>query len=129
MSHWTKTKTKLNNLDFMKKALKRMGVNWTEGGQVQHSYNDDQGGRVDINIDSNIGLRKENDGTISIVGDHYYSRFRDAGKFQENMTKNYLVEEAFSKVEEQGFYVYENEEATVGDDGLIRMRARAQYVE
>lgn len=132
MSHWTKTKTKLNNMDYMRRALKRMNLSYTEGGKISRSYEDSEGGRVDINIDGNVGLRQEEDGTISIVGDHYYSAqnvAKNADQFKQDLTKNYLVSEAFAKVEEQNFYVYENEEATVGSDGLIRMRARALYSE
>lgn len=130
MSHWTKTQTKLNDREYITKALDRMGVKWQEGGTLKHSYGDARGGKVDIRLDENVGIRKEEDGTYSVVGDHYYSnQFKDARKFQQDLQKNYLVSEAFAKVEEQDFYVYENEEATVGEDGLIRMRARALYVD
>jgi len=133
MSHWTKTKTKLNNMDYMKSALKRMGITeYKEGGKISRAYDDSEGGRVDISIDGHVGLRQEEDGTISIVGDHYYSQHavvKQPEKFKSELTKNYLVSEAFAKVEEQSFYIYENEKAEVGADGLIRMRARALYSE
>jgi hypothetical protein len=82
MSHLTKLKTKLNNKEFLLKALTKMGFTYKEGENLKTKGNYNQVHEVDILIEGNgkqsynsaIGFKKETDGTYTAVGDFFALR-------------------------------------------------------
>lgn len=126
MSHFTTVKTKLNNQSVLKKALKRMGYESEEGNFTITQYGTSQ--KAELKIDDAVGLSRQEDGTYSMVGDFWHSKHSGLKKYygnNDNFVKDlstaYAVEDAFVNLEEQNFFCAENEEASIGEDGLITM--------
>jgi hypothetical protein len=126
MSHWTKVKTKLTNKDYLKKALDRMGLDFAEGSHSITQYGTTE--KAEIKLDNAVGFSEQKDGTYAMVGDFYHSHnpklrkyYGNNAQFNRDLSTAYAIEEAKSRLEEQNFFCAENEEAEVGDDGLIRM--------
>ena len=126
MSHWTKVKTKLRELDYIKKALSRMGLEFQEGNHTIKQYGTSE--KAEIKLDDAVGLSRQEDGTWAMVGDFYHSRNQGLRKYYGNnngfntdLGTNYAIEQAKGQLEEQQFFCSENEEGKVGSDGMIRM--------
>jgi hypothetical protein len=126
MSHWTKVKTKLREIEYIKKALTRMGLAYTEGNHTISQYGTKE--KAEIKLDDAVGLSRQEDGTWAMVGDFYHSHNQGLRKyygrndlFNTDLGTNYAVEQAKGQLEEQQFFCSENEEAKPGQDGLIRM--------
>jgi len=125
MSHWTKIKTKINSTEYLKKALDRMGVAYQEGDFTISQYGKSE--KAEIKVDNAIGFSRQEDGTFAMVGDFWHSsgQFRryysNNQKFTEDLQAAYAVEQTKDELEMQGFTCTANSEATVGQDGLIRM--------
>lgn len=124
MSHWTTVKTKLNNQSVIKKALKRMGFEAQEGDFTITQYGTTEAAQ--LKIDDAVGLARQKDGTYAMVGDFWHSGDRKLKgyygrneKFVKDLSTAYAVEEAFTNLEEQNFFCTDNEEAKIGEDGLI----------
>lgn len=86
MSHKTEVKTKLNNREYLLKALDKMGFNYKEGENLKTQSRYGVKEDVDILItgnskhnysDSPIGFKKDADGTYRTVGDFYMLRDRE----------------------------------------------------
>lgn len=86
MSHKTEIKTKLNNKEFLLKALDKMGFKYKEGENLTTQSRYGVKEKVDILITGNsrhnytdnpIGFKKETDGTYSPIGDFYGLRDAD----------------------------------------------------
>lgn len=82
MSHKTEIKTELNNKEYLKKALDKLGFKYTESKngevvQTQGRYGVHE--EVDIRIDGTqsknlsgaVGFKENTDGTYTAVGDFY----------------------------------------------------------
>lgn len=127
MSHWTKIKTKLTNLDLIKKALDRMGINFEEGQHTIKQYGKSE--KAELRLDAAVGLSVQEDGTYAMVGDFWHanrnsklrSYYGNSKKFTADLGTAYAIEEAKESLEVQGFFCTENSDAEVGEDGLIRM--------
>jgi len=126
MSHWTKVQTKLRDREILKKALIRMGLEFTEGQHTITQYGKSE--KAEIKLDNAVGLSIQEDGTYAMVGDFWHSRNRNLSKyygktnqFTSDLSTAYAIEEATTHLEEQQFYCSENAEAQVGEDGLITM--------
>lgn len=126
MSHFTTVKTRLSNLDVLKKALERMGLSYQDGSHTITQYGRSE--KAEVKLDDAVGLQLQKDGTYSMVGDFYHSRnsklrkyYGDNGKFAADITTAYSIEEARMTLEEQQFFCSDNEAGVVGADGLIRM--------
>lgn len=125
MSHWTKVKTKLRNEELIKKALDRMGISYVDG---EHTIRyGGQSEKAQLKLSTNVGLSCQRDGTYAMVGDFWTAPgrlgeyYHNNEKFNADLSTAYSIEESKEAMEEQGLRLIENEEAEVGDDGLIRM--------
>jgi len=126
MSHWTKIKTKLRELEYVKKALTRMGLSFQEGNHTISQYGTKE--KAEIKLDEAVGLSRQEDGTWAMVGDFYHSRNQSLRKyygrndlFNSDLGTSYAIEQATGQLEEQQFFCSENEEGKTGQDGMIRM--------
>lgn len=126
MSHWTKIKTKLRNMEMVKKALGRMGIEYQEGTFTIGRYGNKE--QAQLKLDEHVGLSQQEDGTFAMVGDFYYSKnqklrqyYNNSQKFTADLTTGYAIEEAKQELEDKQFFCTENENAEVGEDGMIRM--------
>ena len=116
----------MRELEYVKKALTRMGLTFTEGDHKITQYGTTE--KAQIKLDDAVGLSRQEDGTWAMVGDFYHSRNQNLRKyyghtegFNADLGTSYAVEQAKGQLEEQQFYCSENEEAKTGQDGLIRM--------
>ena len=126
MSHWTTVKTKLNNQTTVRKALKRMGFEAQEGNFKITQYGTTESAQ--LKLDEAVGLARQKDGTFAMIGDFWHSNnralksyYNNGEKFVQNLSTAYAVEEAFGTLEDQNFFCSENEEAEIGEDGLITL--------
>lgn len=126
MSHWTKIGTKISEMDALKKALERMGLEYSEGKHSIKQYNTTE--KAEIKLDDAVGFSRQKDGTFSMVGDFYHSRnpklrryYSNTQNFTDDLQTAYAIEESTLRMEEQQFTCTENSEGAVGEDGLIRM--------
>lgn len=126
MSHWTKVKTKLGNLDHIQKALTRMGYQYELGNFSITEYGTTE--KAEIRLDKSLGLSLQEDGTYAFVGDPYHCRTQGLSKYYRQLDKltgelstAYAIEEAKYNLEQQNFFCTENAEGKVGEDGLIHM--------
>ena len=126
MSHWTKVKTKLSNREILKKALERMGLEYSEGNHTITQYGTTE--KAELKLDNAVGFSEQKDGTFAMVGDFWHSNnsklkryYGKNDQFTADVSTAYAIEEAKHNLEEQSFYCSENAEAKIGEDGLIRM--------
>ena len=126
MSHWTKVKTKLRELEYLKKSLTRMGIAFQEGNHTIKQYGTTE--KAEIKLDDAEGLSRQEDGTWAMVVDFYHSQNSSLRKyygnnkaFETDLGTAYAVEQAKGQLEDQQFFCSENEQAKVGQDGMIRM--------
>ena len=134
MSHYVSVKTRITEKEFLIKALKRMGCAKVEEGEkltVKRSYN--QTAEVEVKIDEHFGFQREADGSFSAVGDPYYCRgtmqkyYQKDKQLAADLNTSYAIEQTTGRLEEMNFFIDQNPEAAVGNDGLIRMSA-VRYV-
>lgn len=126
MSHYTRVSSKLTDQDMILKALTRMSLKYQVGEFTVSEYG--QSEKAQILLDKSLGLSLQKDGTYSFVGDPYHCKtqglrkyYRKLDKLSGELTTAYNIENAKDKLETQQFFCTDNEEATVGSDGMIRM--------
>lgn len=126
MSHFTRVSTKIKDLSILKKAVNRLGFSFVEGVFEVSKYGQKE--FAQLKLDDDVGMSLQKDGTYSMVGDFYYAKnqklrsyYGKTNKFAADLITAYSIEEAKVKLEEKNFYCTENEEASVGEDGLITM--------
>lgn len=104
MSHKTEIKTELTNLDYMKKALDKLGFNYETGEGLKANIMD--GSKVDVELlitgngkqkfSHNIGFQKQADGTYNATGD-FWGLKNAEGK---TLTKQFLKQEVTASSKE-----------------------------
>jgi hypothetical protein len=126
MSHWCKCRTKLNDKEFITKALTRLGYTYQEGSFTIKEYGKSEDAQ--IKLDESLGLSQQKDGTWAFVGDPYHCKTQQLRKYYGKITKlkeevstAYAIEETKDVLAEQRFFCTENEEANIGEDGMITM--------
>lgn len=126
MSHFTKIKTKLSNLDHLKKALTRMGYTYELGNFKITEYGTTE--KAEVLLDKSLGLSLQEDGTYAFVGDPYHCRtqklnnyYGQLDRLESELSTAYAVEETTYNLEQQNYFCTENAEAKIGDDNLIHM--------
>lgn len=126
MSHFTKIKTKLSSTEHLKKALTRMGFDFTEGNHTITQYGKSE--KAEIKLDNAVGFSRQQDGTFAMVGDFWHSHNQNLKKyygkvdnFNQDISTAYAIEETKSNLEGANFFCTTNEVAEVGQDGLITM--------
>ena len=98
MSHKTEIKTELNNKQFLKKALEKLGFKYSEakaGEKLQTRGNYGVNEDVDIRIEGNgsknyngaIGFKQGTDGKFTAIGDFYGLRTADGKSVTQDMLK------------------------------------------
>ncbi|MHA1692558.1 MAG: hypothetical protein ACTSU7_13120 [Candidatus Heimdallarchaeaceae archaeon] len=127
MSHFTEVKINVSNRDYIKKALDRMSLTYEEGDNLQVRAAGTTG-RVDLKLADKFGLAEQKDSTWQTIGDTYRANNKDIAAFygarpgfERVLATNYTIEETTAELEAQNFYLNENEDAQVGEDGLITM--------
>jgi len=126
MSHWTKVTTKISDVDALKKALTRMGLEFQEGDFEITQYGTTE--KAELRLDDAVGFSKQKDGTFAMVGDFWHSKnpklkkyYSNTGTFSKEMENAYAIEETILRMEEQQFDCVENMDSQVNSDGVIRM--------
>lgn len=126
MSHWTKVSTKLTEMEALKKALTRLGLEFQEGNHSITQYGTTE--KAELKLDNAVGFSRQEDGTFAVVGDFYHSKNRNLSKFYGNnagfaraIENAYGIEETILRMEEQQFHCTDNLEGEIGEDGMITM--------
>ena len=126
MSHWTKVKTKLTDVNHVKNALTRMGFTFQEGNFTVTEYGTSE--KAEILLDKALGLSLQEDGTWAFVGDPYHCKTQDLIKYYRKLDEltlklstNYAVAEAEHNLTAQGFMWTDNQEAEVDEEGFINL--------
>ncbi len=141
MSHWTKTQTKITDKEILQKALKRAGFEFEVGNFTVTQYGTSEKAEIllardrDNSKNGAVGMSLQADGTWSMVGDPYHAGgntkirqyYSQNAKFATELQTAYAIEEAKTKLEDQGYYCSENAEGIVGKDGMITMTFESQY--
>jgi hypothetical protein len=126
ISHYTEVSTSLKNKNYLKKALKRMGLEFTEGNFTITQY--DKSSKAEIKFDNAVGLSQQKDGTWMMVGDFYHSNnhklscyYGNQNKFKQDIQTAYSIEETNDILESQGFSCVENTKGLVNKQGVVRL--------
>jgi hypothetical protein len=126
MSHFTKVKTKLTNLEHLAKAFQRLGYEVQQGNFKVTEYG--QTSDAQLLLDKALGLSLQEDGTYAFVGDPYHGstqkirqHYRQLEKFTAEVSTAYAIEETIDALQQQNYYCTDNTEASVGADGMITM--------
>ena len=129
MSHWVKVQTTMTDLDHVCAALDKMGQAYTraEEGKTLNVSAEGQNAEVQVVINdkqgrNDVGIKQQADGSFAFVGDFYYTEL-DQTQFQRDLQGQYAVVETVENLEGMGFFVDNEEDLQVGEDGLIRFSA------
>ena len=128
MSHFTTIKTKLTDMDEIKKSLKDLNYNFVEGEVLARGY----GGRktqAELKITTSrgydIGLRKSATGEIEIVADWYGIKI-NRNEFLQKLTQRYSYHKIIAEVKKKGYSIT-NETLTENNEIKLTV-VRRQWV-
>lgn len=124
MSHFTKIKTKLYNLETLKKSLSDLNIDWTvQTGEIRGYQNTRHAAELSIQQDNNhdIGF-KWNGNEYEMVTDlMFWSQDTSVDQFLNRINQRYAYNSIIGVSEKEGFSFTETETAT---DGSIRLVLR-----
>lgn len=136
MSHFVRVRSKVKNINFLKKALQRIGLNFVEENFIVNQYNQTEEAQICLDPkNKSVGLQLQSDGTWSLVGDPYhaphsskiYSYYGKNEKFVKDLQLAYLVEESNDKLKQLGFECIENEQLQEVDGKIISVYESSEY--
>lgn len=126
MSHKTEIKTELTNLEYMKKALSKLGFTYKEAKEGQTLTTKGNYGvniEVDLVITGNggqqykdaIGFKKTKDGTYTATGDFYGLKTQDGKALNKDLLKKEITAsskeaELIDRLNKLGFETCQSEE-------------------
>ena len=135
MSHFTSIRTRIKDLDVLKKCLANMGYSIREGRQKLAGYSD-QKTKVDLLVKMpqgyDIGFRKGPDGTWEIVADWWGVKGvrgeelrrnleRSFEEMEKEIKRRYAMEKVVKETHRMGFSVVEQRQA---EDRTIKLVVR-----
>ncbi len=116
MSHKTDVKTKLNNKEYIIKALNNLGykIEVAEEGKKLSTHGRYKATKSDVDIlitelpngsttQNEIGLQEQTDGTFICTGDYYFARGLSAQMLTNNITVEAKKEEVSDRLMNLGF--------------------------
>ncbi|MBN2548052.1 MAG: DUF1257 domain-containing protein [Anaerolineales bacterium] len=124
MSHFTRIRTQMVELDYITKALDDLGYEWQAGDQTLHGF---AGARRKVAIRVKTGFLSQNIGFIKsdqgfdLVADWSLVRSITRDKFNQQVTQRYAYHAARAKLEAQGFSLISEEKQP---DGQVRLVLR-----
>ena len=124
MSHFTKIKTKLYNLNILKKSLSDLKLEWTAENQEVRGYKGQkQQAEIVIHQDNNYDLGfKWNGNEYELVADlMFWSQDYSVDKFLNRVNQRYAYNSIIDVSEKEGFQFTQTETA---EDGSIRLVLR-----
>ena len=124
MSHFTKIKTKLYNLETLKKSLSDLNINWTNQTSTVRGYqNTTHEAELVIQQDNkhDIGF-KWNGAEYELITDlMFWSQDMSVDKFLNRVNQRYAYNSIIGVSEKEGFNFTQTETA---EDGSIRLVLR-----
>jgi len=119
-------RSNIRDLTLLEKALFRMGV--TEQSMTRDTIVAQQ--KCALAIDQQVGFSRQADETLSLVGDPYYTQalrkyYRKTESLRQDLTANYLLEDAIVKARRAGFTAKE-ETIARHNDGTVTLEAWAR---
>ena len=124
MSHFSRIKTRIVEIDLLLQALRDLGLQFEEGAQKVRGF----GGqtqpvdvRVKLPLSYDIGFKKNGD-SFEIVADWYGVRGLKQQDFVQRLTQRYAYHAARAKLEAQGFNLVEEETQESGQIRLVLRR-------
>jgi len=110
MSHFTKIKTKIYEIEILKTALNNLGYKFSENVSSVRGYQG-RATNVDllINLKSSydIGFHRTIDGSYEIVADWYGVKGVMKESFISNLMQTYSLELIKQEMEKKGYYIVE----------------------
>ena len=110
MSHYSKTETKMNSLEILKKTATDLGYSFKEGGSLAGDYTDrweagDRSADIVLNIDGrkDIGFKKDEHGLYNVVGDFYRFKMTQVA-FVDQFLQKYNYNFVMDKIENSTSY-------------------------
>jgi len=110
MSHFTKIKTKIYEIETLKTALKILGYKFSENVSSVRGY---QGRTTNVDLLINlkssydIGFHRTIDGSYEIVADWYGVKGVTKESFISNLMQTYSLELIKQEMEKKGYYIVE----------------------
>jgi len=124
MSHFTKIKTKLYNLDTLKKSLSDLNLEWVSGKNEIRGYKDQKHSAeliIKQNNQYDIGF-KWNGNEYELVTDlMFWSQSYSVDKFLNQVNQRYAYNSILQVSEKEGFNFTESEN---NQDGSVRLVLR-----
>jgi hypothetical protein len=125
MSHFTTIRTKMVELDAIKRALDDLGYRYADGPVDVRGYAN-QTVRADLRIDSgrpgrDIGLRRSGE-TYELVAD-WYELHVDAAEFTNRLSQRYAYHVACDRLAAQGFSLVSEQQGEGERIHLVLRRA------
>ena len=123
MSHFTKIRTRLVELEFVKSALVDMRLSVSPSGRVRGYERGETQADLrlqDVSEGYDFGLGKNPSGTIDIVADWYRLPNFDRENFVSELTRKYAYFATKAQFEAEGFALAHEEE----QDGVVHMVLR-----
>lgn len=123
MSHITRVKTKLQNLDKIKLALKDLNIEFEEGENLEES---ELSGHIALFIKlppsrHRIALSKCPDGSYSLSGEQAVMRMAEEQELLQKLNQRYAYHIVKDKLLEQGFHL---ESEKQGEESSIHLILR-----
>ena len=107
MSHFSRLKTSIREIDFLKKSLTNLNLVWEEKEQLIEGYKGETH-NVNLVIKQNnqidIGFEKTKDNTYQLVADlSFWDRNTSVEAFLESLYKEYALTTVLEETKKQGF--------------------------
>lgn len=107
MSHFSRLKTSIREIEFLKKSLTNLNLVWEEKEQLIEGYKGETH-NVNLVIKQNnqidIGFEKTNDNTYQLVADlSFWDQSTSVEAFLESLYKEYALTTVLEETKKQGF--------------------------
>jgi|TARA_B110000444_G_scaffold259239_1_gene302372 hypothetical protein len=124
MSHFTKIKTKLYNLDILKTSLSDLNIAWTASSNTIKGYNNQkQTAEIVIKQNNNhdIGFKWNGNEYELVVDLMFWSQPYSVNKFLNQLNQRYAYNSILKVSEKEGFQFTKAENS---EDGTVRVLLR-----
>lgn len=125
MSHFTKVKTKLYDLNILKKSLSDLKLEWTDESQVVRGYKGQkQQAEIVIHQNNNYDLGfKWNGNEYELVADlMFWAQPHSVDRFLNQITQRYAYNSIIQVSEKQDFQFVQSENSQNGSIRLLLRR-------
>ena len=122
MSHFTRVRTKLHNIETVQRALEDLGYDVQVGGQVR-GFADRARADLVVRVEGkyDVGFTQSKGGQVDMVADLWSLKI-DKNTFLQEITQRYAYLTVMEQAEAQGFRVMSEENQQDGSIRLVMQR-------